>query len=991
MLRKYQIFLFLLVLTLVMSTASAVAVAATFTRNLEYGNNGEDVRALQRFLNTHGFVVAKTGPGSPGNETSLFRDATKAAVIKFQTFYGIKPAIGFFGPITRAKLSSLSVSTPQAPAPALGSPTTPFLNNVVGVRIYASGRKVHPSATADTTAPTVSITAPINAATVTGSTVTLSANVADAGGIASVQFAVDGVNTGAAVTSAPYSIVWNSTGVSDGSHSITARATDVAGNSTVSSAVTVTVDNTGPTMSVTAPTNASTVSGSAVTLSATAVDTSGVSGVQFGIDGVDTGSADTSDPYSITWNSTGVSDGSHSITATGTDALGNTAVSSAVTVTVDNTGPVISSISSGTPGATSVTITWTTGEASDSQVNYGASSSYGATTTLNATMTTSHSVTISSLTIGATYHFRVRSTDAQGNLSVSSDQTVTMATMPTGALGLWYVNQFNSLSHPMIANSVSAVATSSNLLSAPRRMFTKANSWTSSSATITDSAATADDGTSDATTVVGTNNWVVAPAVADTLPAGTYTLAVSAKRNTGTDQQFAFYIANTATRSTAKTATSAWQRFSYTFTLASPSNTSVIGLGSIDGSTAGNIQIADFELYSGSSDLGPQSYGGHLYFGSSAYDTKPTYTSGAVNLSTGGYGLVQFPTSQTFANITVQALVSKVAAGSAYSSIFSKVQSYFTLAAATEISTVPDGYFNFSGPIGPAQSTGLWVALNKGYHVVTLRYDGTKFDYWLDDVLILTKTQTLASITAADMFVNITNTTNLYGGNKFAGAIGLWNTALTDAQVRSAVSVQQALAAQSSIEASSTSRVLVAEGDSITAGTGVSTYPYRFGPNANPGLYGVVYATTGSTITTMEGRATKVDGIIPPTTTDRTFILSVLIGANDLPTDGGSTASWLTQLAAYLDARRAAGYKVALCTVLPRTTGSFNTARNEVNAILRTWVGTHADAICDFAANATMGPDAAASNTTYYSDGTHPTAAGQVILETVYRSTINSM
>ena len=80
-----------------------------------------------------------------------------------------------------------------------------------------------------------------------------------------------------------------------------------------------------------------------------------------------------------------------------------------------------------------------------------------------------------------------------------------------------------------------------------------------------------------------------------------------------------------------------------------------------------------------------------------------------------------------------------------------------------------------------------------------------------------------------------------------------------------------------------------------------------------------------------------------------------------------------------------------LGTILPSTASGFNTARNTVNTTLRTWVGTHCDAIADFAADATMGPDAAASNATYYSDGTHPTAAGQVILETVIRSVINAL
>jgi hypothetical protein len=56
----------------------------TFTQNLKVGATGGEVMWVQQFLNGHGFQVAASGAGSPGNETSHFGPATKAAVIKFQ-------------------------------------------------------------------------------------------------------------------------------------------------------------------------------------------------------------------------------------------------------------------------------------------------------------------------------------------------------------------------------------------------------------------------------------------------------------------------------------------------------------------------------------------------------------------------------------------------------------------------------------------------------------------------------------------------------------------------------------------------------------------------------------------------------------------------------------------------------------------------------------------------------------------------------------------
>jgi peptidoglycan hydrolase-like protein with peptidoglycan-binding domain len=64
------------------------------------------VKALQEFLNAHGYPVASVGAGSPGNETTRFGAATKAALIKYQKEKGITPASGYFGAKTRAAVNA---------------------------------------------------------------------------------------------------------------------------------------------------------------------------------------------------------------------------------------------------------------------------------------------------------------------------------------------------------------------------------------------------------------------------------------------------------------------------------------------------------------------------------------------------------------------------------------------------------------------------------------------------------------------------------------------------------------------------------------------------------------------------------------------------------------------------------------------------------------------------------------------------------------------
>jgi len=82
--------------SVIINTTSTV----TFARNLEYKMVGNDVKALQVYLNTHGFPVAFSGPGSSGQETQFFGGATYRALIKFQKANSV-PGTGYFGPITR--------------------------------------------------------------------------------------------------------------------------------------------------------------------------------------------------------------------------------------------------------------------------------------------------------------------------------------------------------------------------------------------------------------------------------------------------------------------------------------------------------------------------------------------------------------------------------------------------------------------------------------------------------------------------------------------------------------------------------------------------------------------------------------------------------------------------------------------------------------------------------------------------------------------------
>lgn len=102
------------------------------------------------------------------------------------------------------------------------------------------------------------------------------------------------------------------------------------------------------------------------------------------------------------------------------------------TPTADITPPTISNISVVT-SETGARIDWKSDELASGQVEYGTTISYGTLTPLEDDPTSAgsigvfdHSVVLTDVELGTTYHYRVKSKDAAGNLAVSADDTFTV-------------------------------------------------------------------------------------------------------------------------------------------------------------------------------------------------------------------------------------------------------------------------------------------------------------------------------------------------------------------------------------------------------------------------------------------------------------------------------------------------------------------------------------------------------------------------------------
>ena len=217
-----------------------------------YGWNGvlDEVRLYNRALSAAEVAALYTGPPdttpptTPGNVQATAVSGTQINV----TWAASSDNVGVAGYRVYRNGNQVGSTTTTLTYSDTGlTPSTQYSYTVVA--FDAAGNVSSPSSPAsattlpsDTIPPAVSITAPAMNATVSNS-VTVTAAASDNVAVHDVQFQLDGVNLGADLTSAPYSFSWNTTTASNGTHNLTAIATDTSNNRTTSASVTVTVNN----------------------------------------------------------------------------------------------------------------------------------------------------------------------------------------------------------------------------------------------------------------------------------------------------------------------------------------------------------------------------------------------------------------------------------------------------------------------------------------------------------------------------------------------------------------------------------------------------------------------------------------------------------------------------------------------------------------------------------------------------------------------------
>ena len=282
--------------------------------------------------------------------------------------------------------------------------------------------------------PTVSITSPANnAGFATPGSFTISASAADAdGNITKVDF-YNGTTLLGTDGTLPYNYAWS--GISDGTYSLTAKATDNMGGVTTSDPVSVIVTSTPnkyPTVSLTSPLNNANFSSPAtITLTANAADEDGfVSKVNF-YNGTTLLYSDATAPYSYDW--AGVTPGTYSLVAKAVDNFNAVKVSATVTVvvsTTSNTAPAVSLTSPAnnasftTPATISLAATASDADGTVSKVDF-----YNGSTLLFSDATSPYSYSWTGVAVG-TYSITAKAFDNLGAVTTSAAANVTVATPP---------------------------------------------------------------------------------------------------------------------------------------------------------------------------------------------------------------------------------------------------------------------------------------------------------------------------------------------------------------------------------------------------------------------------------------------------------------------------------------------------------------------------------------------------------------------------------
>jgi Big-like domain-containing protein len=262
------------------------------------------------------------------------------------------------GPLPPAAYEVQAVATDTAGNQTVSAPVT--INKDATSPTVPSGAT---GGAADTTPPTVSITAPSNGAW-TGNSIEVAATASDNVGLTSIKLWGNGSVFGTincSGTTCSGSVGWLTGPLPPAAYQVHAVATDTAGNRTISSPIVINkdatspivpsgaqtgaADTTPPTVSITSPPNGA-WTGNSIEVAATASDNVGLTTIKLWGNGGVFGTiscSGTACSGTVGWLTGPLAPAAYQMQAVATDTAGNRTISAPVTINKDATSPLVPS------------------------------------------------------------------------------------------------------------------------------------------------------------------------------------------------------------------------------------------------------------------------------------------------------------------------------------------------------------------------------------------------------------------------------------------------------------------------------------------------------------------------------------------------------------------------------------------------------------------------------------------------------------------------
>lgn len=574
---------------------------------------------------------------------------------------------------------------------------------------------------------------------------------------------------------------------------------------------------------------------------------------------------------------------------------------------------------------------------------------------------------------------------------VRSGASTAAAVFPsTNRQALWLMRNYVSASYT-IPNSWAATADDANVLKDAGHLAGSTGSglsaWGTSNVTLT-ADQTGPDGQTSATRVLAgaANGELISSGVS--VPAGTWTLVVPIKSNTGAGQTVK--IGHATAGLVSKSVTTSWAEYSTAFTLGAAAGG--LRLARDDGSNTLDVLIGTPRMYPGDVTAAvpaATALAGHLKFGLHQYPTPSgtNYTSfdgpsnqhGMAHWNSG----IDFSTGDSTHFHIVRLAADPTGIGELFALRANTQAQQFGLRGHGKL-TFGDSYAE------TRQFEGLKFA-GDGWQVL-----GCVCDSGLNERRFYVGRQLVGIVTGIGANTMSTGRDFVVGGAAggwFTGdwiGGGVYNRALSATEWATLVSACEGEMTLHSQTKGTVRSVVVIDGDSITSNSSDAQDYYASQAATvplSPRRYLINLAVPGDGYTQVNGRRTTRQRLLSDTA-NRSYYWSVWWTNGVENASGGTT--YLTNLASVCADAKTDGFtKILACTLTPKTQANYNTNRNIANAGIV--VGGNIAAVCDFAGDSRYGDDADASDAGLYPDGSHPTTTVEGYMAERWGPAVNAL